>query len=240
MNLTMLTWPQVETYLKTDNRIIIAIGSTEQHGPRAVTGTDHLIAHRLGELLAERTGTIAAPTIPVGMSIHHMEFPGTITLNPSTMILYLKDVLWSLDYQGFHKVLLINGHGGNRGVISSALSEITREIRTLKIRFVCWWEAEGMRELIQEFFGDEEGHHSTPSEVSLMMHLYPGSIADMTLGPHPMPDSNHFSNPDHFRRLFPDGIMGANPDLATQEKGEVLAEKILAGLAKEMNNLKRS
>lgn len=237
MRLIEMNWPEVEAYLKKDNRIILPIGSTEQHGPRAPLGTDHRIVHALARELSSRTGVPAAPTIPFGMSIHHMEFSGTITLNPSTMILMLKDLLTSLDYHGFGSVLLLNGHGGNRGVVAAALSEITNTLRNLRVRFVCWWECEGVREMIAEMFGSQDGHHSTPSEISLMQHFYPDVVKDMPLGFHPMPERNHFSNPDHFRELFPDGVMGANPDLATPEHGRALAKKILASLEIELEKL---
>ena len=237
MRLIEMNWPEVEAYLEIDNRIILPIGSTEQHGPRAPLGTDHRIVHALARELSARTGVITAPTIPFGMSIHHMEFPGTLTLNPSTMILMLKDVLTSLDYHGFRSVLLLNGHGGNRGVLTAALSEITNSLRRLRVRFVCWWDTDGVREMIREMFGSQDGHHSTPSEISLMMHFYKDFVKDLQLGYHPMPERNHFSNPDNFRELFPDGIMGANPDLATPEHGRALAEKILSSLEIELEKL---
>lgn len=237
MQLIEMTWPEVESYLKKDDRIIVPIGSTEQHGPRAPLGTDHRIVHALAAELGRRAGVIVAPTLPLGMSVHHMEFPGTITLNPSTMIHMLKDVLWSLDHQGFRNVMLLNGHGGNRGVVNAALSEITNELRRLHVRFVCWWETGGVHDLIKNMFGKEDGHHSTPSEISLMLHYFGDLVKDMPLGNHPMPERNHFFNPDHFRALFPDGVVGANPDLATTEHGSRLAHAILDGLHKELKTL---
>ena len=238
LRLIEMTWPEVEAYLMRDDRIIVPIGSTEQHGPRAPIGTDHRIVHALARELSARTGVIVAPTLPIGMSVHHLEFPGTITLNPSTMIHLLRDVLGSLDHHGFRGVLLLNGHGGNRGAINAALSEITRDMRGLRVNFTCWWEAPGAHELIRDTFGAQDGHHSTPSEISLMMHYYPHTVRDIALGPHTMPERNHFSNPGNFRELFPDGIMGANPDLAMPEHGTKLAETILNGLEIQLENLK--
>ena len=237
MRLIEMTWPDVEEYLSRDRRIIVPVGSTEQHGPRAPLGTDHRIVHALARELAQRTGVITAPTLPLGMSVHHMEFPGTMTLNPSTMILMLKDVFWSLDRHGFRGIMLLNGHGGNRGVLNAALSEITNQLRSLRVKFVCWWEPDGVHDMIKEIFGEQDGHHSTPSEISLMMHYYPDAVKNMKLGHHPMPERNHFSNPDYFRELFPDGVVGANPDLASAELGAQLADAILDGLEKELQKL---
>ena len=234
MQLVEMNWKEVEEYLKRDDRIIVPIGSTEQHGPAGLIGTDHLIVHHLSVALAERTGTIAAPVLPLGLSLHHTCFPGTITLKPTTIIMLLKDVFWSLNNQGFRKALLLNGHGGNSGIIAAALSEIAAAFPDLRIRSLCWWDVKGVRELIRQKFGDQEGHHSTPSELSLTMYFCPDKIKNTPIGFHPMPDRPYATGPDEYKRLFPDGIVGANPDLASADHGKELAEAILNGLEPEI------
>ncbi|MEW6202159.1 MAG: creatininase family protein [bacterium] len=229
-----MNWKEVEGYLQRDNRIIVPIGSTEQHGLTGLIGTDHLIVHHLAVALAERTGIIAAPVLPLGLSLHHTCFPGTITLKPTTIIMLLKDVFWSLNNQGFRKVLLLNGHGGNRGIIDAALSEIAADFPELRIRFLCWWDVKGVRELIRQKFGDQEGHHSTPSELSIIMHFCPDKIKKTPAGFHPLPDRPYTAGPDEYKRLFPEGIVGANPDLASPEHGKELADVILNGLEVEI------
>jgi len=76
------TWAEVETYLKTSTGIIMPIGSTEQHGPNGLLGTDALCAEVLGRGVGQATGALVAPTIHVGMAQHHMGFTGTMTLKP--------------------------------------------------------------------------------------------------------------------------------------------------------------
>ena len=233
-----MNWTEVEEYLRRDDRIIVPIGSTEQHGPTGIIGTDHLVVHHLAVALAERTSTIAAPTLPLGLSLHHTSFPGVISLNPTTFIMLMKDVFWSLNNQGFRKILLLNGHGGNRAVISTALSEITTTFADLRICFLCWWDVKGVRELIRQKFGDQEGHHATPSELSIIMHLCPNKIKESPVGFHPIPDRPYATGPGEYRRLFPDGVVGANPDLASAEHGKELAEVILNGLELEINQMR--
>ncbi|MFQ6114134.1 MAG: creatininase family protein, partial [bacterium] len=109
MELRFLTWPDIEEYRARDDRIILPLGSTEQHGPRAVFGTDHLIPEAIAKEVAQRTDTVVAPTMAYGMSIHHMEFKGTVTLRPSTMIQLFRDLLWSFQQGGFKRVLILNG-----------------------------------------------------------------------------------------------------------------------------------
>ena len=128
---------------------MIPIGSNEQHGPTGLLGTDWLcpeiIAHE-----AQKTGDIlVAPTFNIGMAQHHLDFPGTIALRPSTFMLAIGDWCRSLAHHGFEKIYFLNGHGGNVATIEAAFSELYAEAsysgrnRGFACKLKNWWELQG-------------------------------------------------------------------------------------------------
>src|SRR5262249_57459828 len=86
MQLALSTWHEVEDYLRTSRGIIVPIGSTEQHGPNGLIGTDHLDAEFVAKGVGDAIGCLVAPTLTIGMSQHHLGFAGSVTLPPSTLI----------------------------------------------------------------------------------------------------------------------------------------------------------
>ena len=129
MQLQHRTWIETEAYLETCRGIIVPIGSTEQHGPNGLIGTDALCAEVIARGVGEATGAMVAPTISVGMAQHHMAFAGTITYRPSTLIAVIRDTVVALAEHGFDRFLFVNGHGGNIATIAAAFSEIWNELR---------------------------------------------------------------------------------------------------------------
>lgn len=240
MRLHLATWPQVETYLKTSRAIILPIGSTEQHGPTGLIGTDALCAEAVAVRVGEALGVMVAPTIAVGMAQHHMEFPGSMTLRPSTLMAVVRDCLLSLARHGFERVLMVNGHGGNVATVQAAFAETQMELDgmsprpALRTRLLNWWELPEVERLSVELYGNAVGSHATPPEVALTWALYPELADPRPLSPRLAPRGGFFGAAD-FRARFPDGRIGSDPSLANPAHGERLlacASEEIAGMAK--------
>jgi creatinine amidohydrolase len=228
MRLHLSTWTEVETYLHQSTGIIIPIGSTEQHGPTGLIGTDAICAEAIAEAVATATRSLVAPTMNVGMALHHTGFPGTISLRPSTLILVIRDYITCLVRSGFTKFFFINGHGGNIATLKAAYSETYAHLADLNIlnvdRVECqtanWFMSGSVYRLARELYGDREGSHATPSEVALTQYLYPASIKSAPLDPDHLSQSRKILGATDFRRRYPDGRMGSDPSLATPEHGK--------------------
>jgi creatinine amidohydrolase len=240
MLLHLQTWPDVERYLTKSQGIIIPIGSTEQHGPNGLIGTDAICAEALAKAVGERAETLVAPTISVGMAQHHMAFTGSMTLRPSTLIAVMRDWVASLARHGFRCFYFINGHGGNVATAQAAFSEIYADASltaagnapALKCRLRNWWQADGIAALSRELYGSAEGSHATPSEVSLTWHVHPEAARPMKLDPEIAPRGD-FTDATDYRRNFPDGRIGSNPGLASIEAGKRIMEMAVAGLVED-------
>ncbi|MDJ0918303.1 MAG: creatininase family protein [Woeseiaceae bacterium] len=238
MELRFSTWQEVERYLETSKTIVLPIGSTEQHGPNGLIGTDALCPEALALELGKETGALIAPTISVGMAQHHLGFPGSITLRPSTLIQVILDMVNSLVQHGFERFYFLNGHGGNIATVSAAFSEIyaqsslgTQAAEPPKVRCLLrnWWEADGVMKLSRELFGEADGSHATCGEVSLTQYAYPESIKSAEMNPPIAPTGPIYDAAD-YRRRFPDGRIGSNPSLANPDAGKALFEMALRGI----------
>jgi creatinine amidohydrolase len=209
--LANMSSPQVADYLKKDQRIILPIGSTEQHGPDAITGIDHITATGIAYAVSQLTGVLCAPPLNYGMAMHHLGFSGTMAIRPTTYINLICDLISSLKRHGFKKLIVINGHGGNKGPFQNALAERIDE------------------------FSEKEGYHATPTEVSVAMALIPGS---MTMPPSykcpqkEVPNDNvGWVIPNKFKDYYPDGVMRADYSGSTEAIGREALKQAIVEIA---------
>lgn len=230
MLLYLSTWQEVADYLQTSQGIIVPIGSTEQHGPSGLIGTDFICAETIARGVGERTGAMVTSTLTIGMAEHHLGFPGTISLQPKTLMAVVYDVVRSLARHGFRQIFFINGHGGNIAILRAVFTEIYNDFPAVRCRLANWWMGKNTFKLARELYGDQEGSHATPSEVAVTMYAYPEAIKQVELTIPAPPDTGIFS-PEDFRRRYPDGRMGSNPNLATIAHGEKLYHTAVSELA---------
>ncbi|MFP4133376.1 MAG: creatininase family protein [Halothece sp.] len=231
MLLHLQTWQEVESYLDTSRGIIVPIGSTEQHGPTGLIGTDAICAEVIAKGVGEATGALVAPTLNIGMALHHLAFPGSISLRPTTLIAVVQDFITSLASSGFQQFFFINGHGGNIATLKAAFPQIYAHLADLKLpeadqvrcQVANWFMCREVYELAKQLYGEEEGSHATPSEVAVTQYVYPDAIKEAFLEKEVASGYPIYSATD-FRRHYPDGRMGSNPALATPEHGKQLYE----------------
>ncbi|MHA1523668.1 MAG: creatininase family protein [Alphaproteobacteria bacterium] len=239
MRLQTSTWPEVEAYLTRSKGIVVPIGSTEQHGPNGLVGTDAICPEVMAWQAGEDQDFLVAPTFNVGSAQHHMSFPGTITLRPSTMIAAISDWVLSLAAHGFERIYFLNGHGGNIAPIQTAFSEIYArraldgEKAKVRMTLRSWWELPGVAQLDAKLFPVGGGAHATASEVAVTFAVYPEKEDRRELSPKIAP-FGPITDKDHYRALFPDGRIGSDPSQANAADGEKLIKQALAGLAQEI------
>ncbi len=241
MLLSLSTWKEIEEYLKSSKGIIIPIGSTEQHGPMGMIGTDAICPEKIAAEISEQHGILVAPTISYGMSQHHLAFPGSVSLRPTTLIAVIKDIVYSLTHHGFTHLFFLNGHGGNITPLSSAFSEVYSEysLAGKQCPFNCttvsWYEGKQMNKVNSKYFKGSSGSHATPGEISLSFHAHPEAIKSAKLDPKIAP-SGGFRDAHDFRASYPDGRIGSNSSLATKEIGAELNEATIKDVIKSYNS----
>jgi creatinine amidohydrolase/Fe(II)-dependent formamide hydrolase-like protein len=230
MQLHQSSWQEIDAYLAKSKGIIVPIGSTEQHGPNGLLGTDAICPEVIAKRAGDASGILVGPTFNVGQAQHHLAFAGTISLRPSTMIAAIYDWTSSLTRHGFEKIYWFNGHGGNIATITAAFSEIYADVslkrvgaNTTPVRCTLrnWWDLDGVSALCREMFPVGEGSHATASEVSVTYAAYPEAIKRVEMSPKIAP-TGPILDADDYRRRFPDGRIGSDPSQATPEKGERL------------------
>jgi creatinine amidohydrolase len=145
MRIEDLNWMDVEEYCKHDDRLMLVIGACEQHGYLSLL-SDVKIPLALADAAANQTGVLIAPPVNFGCSPYFITYPGSLSLRLSTLMDVVEDIVRSAYGQGFRRILVLNGHGGNNGV-KSRLIELSNELQGLKMQWYAWWMAHSVEEL---------------------------------------------------------------------------------------------
>lgn len=168
-----LTWEDVAAYLDADRRILLPVGSTEQHGRFAPLGTDSYVAITLAEGASDLTGVLIAPPIWYGWSPHHLVCPGTISIRAEVLIELLYDAIQSLVRHGFRGFVVVNGHR----IVNISWMQIAAERaqRQLEVQARLFDPAYMSREIVEKLGFGTIGH-ADEIETSHMVYRYPELI----------------------------------------------------------------
>jgi creatinine amidohydrolase len=139
MRIADMNWMQVEERLRTEDRAVLPLGSTEEHAYLSLA-TDSVLAERIAVEAAEPLGVPVFPVMSYGITPTLMAYPGTISLRIETYLAVVRDVLDCLAAHGFRRILVVNGHGGNSPAQSQVLEWVAAH-PGVRVRFHNWWNA---------------------------------------------------------------------------------------------------
>lgn len=148
MKISDMNWSQVETYLKKDDRVLLPLGSTEQHGGLSLS-VDSILAEKIAIDAAEPLGIPVFPVVSYGVTPYFLAYPGSISLRVETYTRIVRDILDCLKMQGFRRILIVNGHGGNQPAGSLAIEWMADNPGTA-VKFHNWWNAPATLAKVQE------------------------------------------------------------------------------------------
>ena len=217
-------WPDVETYLRHDNRLMLVAGSTEQHGRHLALGSDVWQPWEVARRVSQRTEVLLAPAVSYGMSLHHLGFPGSLSLRPQTLASIIVDLLQSAYEHGFRRVLILNGHGGNIAAIQVALADVLNALPDLRAELRCWWQEPEVRAVLNAAFPDRPGGHADAGETSVVMAIRPDLVRLDRAAHSPGAWHRGFLTRQVFLEQFPHGVIGIDPRQASAEVGERVLE----------------
>lgn len=169
--LSDMTWWEAEGAFGRRRLAVVPVGSVEQHGLHLGLGADWIQAWEIAKRVGERTGAMVLPVMPYGVSGHHKEFPGVITLEPETLQRVVYEILQSLSRYGIERVVFMNGHGGNLGAITGAAKEARDDFGVL-CAIVQWWDILRSRSI----FGHPAEEHAGYAETALMLASRPQAV----------------------------------------------------------------
>ena len=157
MKICDLNWMQVEAYLKQDDRAVLPLGSTEQHAYLSLC-TDSTLAERVSLEAAEPLGVPVFPTLFYGVSGYFNAYPGTVSLRVETYLKVIGDILDSLAENGFKRILMVSGHGGNEPANHLAAQWMS-DHPEVQVKLFQWWKGPKMMAKAQSI--DPLGSHGS-------------------------------------------------------------------------------
>jgi creatinine amidohydrolase len=226
--------------------VILALGSTEQHGPHAPLGTDSIIVEELGRRIAEKIDALLAPVVPLGFCPQHTTWPGSLNIRNETLAQVLGEMADNLVAQGFEKFVFISGHGGNRTALDLAAGNLKLRhprVQVLHAHLLAYQTGRALRERVQARMSGRPlsriwEAHAGEQETSLVMAVDPSLVHLEEAAPEPDVTEYLAKNrdPEVFRIFYdlpavaPAGNWG-DPRGASAEQGRITYEEMADYLA---------
>ncbi|MGQ1784784.1 MULTISPECIES: creatininase family protein [unclassified Saccharicrinis] len=242
-----LTWPEIKERLKIVDTAILPCGAIEQHGPHLPLDVDFFDAHYMAKKVAENCEEpkpFVLPAIPFGVSYHHSEFKGTISVTNNALSAIIYDIGMSLAHNGIKKIVLLNGHGDNKPTLEFAAQMINRDAEI----FVCVETGETSDVDLYDLIKTHNDIHAGEIETSTTLAIRP-ELVDMTKAVDETLDlKNEYLDFTSARGvswyartklLSKSGVMG-NASLATVEKGEKMWKIMIAKMTEFVETIKNT
>ncbi len=240
-----LTWPEAQNRFKEVDVALLPVGSIEQHGPHLPLDTDAFDAEYLARKVAEGCTDpkpLVLPPIPYGVSYHHEDFSGTISVSPETLSTLVYDIGISAARHGITKLVIINGHGGNSPALNFAAQMINRDTHI----FTCVDSGESSEVDIHAMAETPNDVHAGEIETSTALAVRPDLVRGK-VAPKFVPQfSSRYLNftsrrrvnwYTHTSKISPDGVIG-DPTRASKEKGKRIWDLMIKHLVEFVEDLK--
>jgi len=194
-----LSWFDVEKYLHNENRLILVLGACEQHGYLSLLA-DSKIPLALADAASQKTGVLIAPVVNYGISPYFINYPGSFSLRVTTLLDIVEDLVRSAHYQGFRRLLILNGHGGNDPA-RARLYEVANTLPQLQLAWYSWWQAHSVELVAMK--------HGLRSFHAAWIEAFPFTrVGDLPGGEKIPPHIPGLINAKLARELYQDGVFG--------------------------------
>ena len=232
-----LTWPEMNAAIARQPVVVLPTGSTEQHGRHLPLDVDLLLCESVCLEVGQRAGggVLVLPPVPYGLNLHHIDFPGTIHIEPEVFIAFCLNVTKSVAYHGFEKILVVNSHGSNAPLVDVVARRTTLETGSLCA--ACHYPNLAIEEF-RTFKDTETIAHADEFETSLYLHLAPERVqmelaaaTEDVMGAYLSSDSTtpYARFNDYWSRWTDNGVHG-DARTATAEKGRRIFETTVTRL----------
>jgi creatinine amidohydrolase len=206
MRFEELNWFDVEKYLKEEDRLIVVLGACEQHAYLSLL-SDVKIPLALADAASQASGVLVAPPLNFGSSAYFLAYPGTLSLRVSTLLDLVEDLVRSAYRQGFRRLLVLNGHGGNDAA-RGRLYEVATQLPGLQLAWYAWWTANSVQAVAQK-------HGLKPAHANWLEAFSFTTVTELPLGVKVPPYVPGLLGADQARQIYGDGSFGgpyqANP-----------------------------